>query len=157
MKIILSQRDTDERIEYYIDECKVLDFVHESMLEKVDTPMQFPGGPRIDLSKRSLLSTALRQVCAMMLIPILTWTAEKHNVRLPEKEKHGDSIKYSIDAYIRVSKKLLFDTQLTLTDDPYVDGMRTISHVEAEKEQSGIPLLFIASGKDLPNGDDSLS
>lgn len=158
MKIILTRQDTDERVEYYVDETKVLDFVHESMLEKVETPMRLPGGPTIDLTKRSLLSTALRQVCAMGLIPLLTWTAQKYGVMLPEKERHGDAIRYSIDAYVRITKKMLYDTQLVLEDEPYIDDMRTITHIDAEKEESTNPLAFLMlSGKDLPNGGDDLS
>lgn len=157
MKVVLSQPDTEQKIEYFIDQDRVFDFIHQSIMEKLDNPVKLPGGPTIDLSKKSLLSTALRQVFAMMVLPILYWVAEKNHVPIPIKEKHGNVIEYGVNLYVSIGRKSLRDCQLILTDENYIDDMRTITHVDIEKEDSSNPLAFLMAGKDLPDGEDSFS
>ena len=137
--------------QYYIDEDKFTDYCKGKIDTGLDKKFVVPNGPTIDLRSRSLLATAIRQLLSLLL-PTISWAADKIGVELPVKQRHDDIIRYVVDAYFSILKVSLMDIQIDLTSSYYVDDIRKIESFAVNQEDATLPLLLGAQ-----NGTDGFS
>lgn len=128
MKVTLEEK------QYYIDEQKIVDHLKRNINPVLTQSFTLPNGVKFDLKGRSLFGTAMRQIFAQFIVPLLEYTAEKVGVTLPKRIKHSDIIEYCVNSYYTIFLEALKDSELQLTDAPYVDEIRQISDFNLTRE-----------------------
>lgn len=127
----------------FIDEDELLGTVSNKIISGLDKEIKLPNGPTIDLTRKSLLSVCIRQIVSF-IIPIVIWMANQAGVELPKKERHADVVKYIIQAYFLITKKVCSDAKISVTTKPYIDELFTIEKVELSKQNNELPFSLFS-------------
>lgn len=120
------------------------DYLKARVEEGLGKEIKLPNGPTIDLRKNSLTSVAIRQVFSMF-IPFITWLAAQLGMQLPKKEKHGDVIRYTINAYFDILARMAGESILEIDTEYYIDELTivTSAKLDREVEATDIPIPFL--------------
>jgi hypothetical protein len=139
LEIVVMLIKTQTGQTFYIDSDALAAKVLEQAKKYEDIVIILPNKVKIDLSRKSLGRTALRQLATFIIIPFLEYAASLMKRNLRPKIKHEDPIIYAIEAYAEVLKVMTYDLILIANDEEYSDEIRIINSFTTEKE---LPLFI---------------
>lgn len=109
----------------YIDESVTAQKTKERLTKIFSKKFRLPNGVTVDLTSKSIVSVALRQVVTFFL-PMLQYVADELNIELPIKEKHSDPIPYAITCITTIMEEGSKGTDLILKCIPNGEGDNVI-------------------------------
>lgn len=107
---------------YYVDAKESIDTLRLKWELVQGMKIKIPHGPIVDLASGNVITAVLRQLCILLVIPILNWMAEPVALSLPKKEKREDPIRYVVKCYFILLEAYADRADMVLESEKNEDG-----------------------------------
>lgn len=112
--------------------------------------IEFKNGPTIDLGSKSPIMSILREVCRLMLMPIISHACKVLLIDLPKKERHANSIEYVIMALTLLANKAMSMSVLSIKSNASDLAIESTQDKQFIAFNIHTDFTLLESGRSLP-------